>query len=231
MIDCRHLFESKISSTTTHFCTCAKNVPVRHLFRLVQYNAFVFWLTTFLLLFALCFLLFSLSVDALWSSMSSCAALHPDADEGDDDGEGDFLFDATEIENGLRRTGLGEGDDEEDYYQGGENVDAYAHMNSNDARLRALEQRMGVSAAEMYGDDEEEEEEDEEEETVDSRIPFNPLKSKSPDEPAVVASQLSKANEQVQAATAASTTTAPRKREREDGQGDEPADNAGPQIR
>jgi len=95
-------------------------------------------------------------LDALYRAVSECAALNPDSDLSD--GEGDFMFNADEVRGG----GAGAEDDEEDGYEYGEGGDdgAAAYAGSNAARLAQLAMRTGLSAEEMFADADEEDDED-----------------------------------------------------------------------
>jgi hypothetical protein len=166
-------------------------------------------------------LCFSLSVDALWSAMSACAALNPDVDEEDEDGEaGDFLFDSSEITAGLaamRPSGGAGGenrmnvDEGEGVEEGGENVEDYGGED-DDGR---------------YEDAEEEEAEEEEvQPQSNSRRPA----ASRPDDAAQVQQQLASAAAQVQAASSeAKSPAAAKKREREEEE--QPAGDAKPAIK
>lgn len=154
-------------------------------------------------------------LDALWSAMSACAALNPDEDLSD--GEGDFLFNEGEIGYGGAAGGDDEGDyheedeGEEEYYgEGGENVSAY---DSNEARMRGLQMSMGVSAEEMYG-------EDDDDATAD--LP-PPRKSQAPDDPSAVAMQMANANAQVSAACNSNGSTTTQKKRERDAEEEQPA--------
>ena len=100
------------------------------------------------------------SVDAMYHAMSECSKLNPDSDLSD--GEGDFMFNADEIQFGMRAAG-GDEDDEEEYGEGGDDG-AAGYGGSNEERLQQLAMRSGVSAEEMFADEEEEE-------SVNSRTP------------------------------------------------------------
>lgn len=147
-------------------------------------------------------------LESLWNAMNACAALNPDSDQSE--GEGDFLFNASEMHAGDMD---GE-EDAADYGEGGEGVEAYA--TSNEQRMAALQMSMGASAEEMYGeDDDEEEEEEENAPSASSR-----RKSKHPDDSSVVATQIASASAQV--ASAAGAGAPGKKRER----GEEPQEQS-----
>lgn len=132
--------------------------------------------------------------------MSACAALNPDEDLSD--GEGDFLFDADEIRGGAYGA-------EDDYGEGGEDVSSYDEA-TTESRMRGLQ--MGGSAEEGIYDDAEE---DGIYDDADEDVVEDPLhtKSKSPASDAAVAAQLAVAAAQVEAATASAPG---KKRDRED---------------
>ncbi len=138
-------------------------------------------------------------LDAMYHAMSECAKLNPDSDLSD--GEGDFMYNAEEIQNGFLANAGGGDDEEEEEAEYGEGGDdggaAYGIAGSNADRLAQLAMRTGVSAEDMFADAEEEEgEEGEEEEEEEEEV----LRAKGA--PANGQAQLDAAAQQVQAAGA-----------------------------
>lgn len=152
-------------------------------------------------------------LDALYKAVSECAALNPDS-EGSE-GEGEFMYNADEIRAGMRG-GMAE-DDADDYGEGGDDGAAGYGVSSAEARLAAM-LGSGMSAHEMFANDDDEGEDEEAAEDEDeSKAEY---KKGQPDDGAA---QLASAAQQVKqnattgapkaAATAAAASSA-QKRER-----------------
>lgn len=153
------------------------------------------------------------SVDALYKAVSECAALNPDSDLSE--GEGDFMYNADELRSNMLAQGGDEGDEDEDvegegyYGQGGDDGAVEYGMrdgSSNEARLASLAMRTGLSAEEIFADDADEAEEQGAEGDVEDEERF--AKGKPDDGQA----QLESAKQQVEAAAAVGSG---QKRERE----------------
>ena len=141
-------------------------------------------------------------LDALYKAISACAALNPDSDLSD--GEGDFMFNADEIRAGVRGQ-MGDAEEEgEEYGEGGDDG-AAGYDGSAEARLARmlhLGSAGGMSAEEMamYANDEDDEEAAEEED--ESKADY---KKGQPDDGAA---QLASAAQQVKQSAAASAPKA-----------------------
>jgi nucleotide-sensitive chloride channel 1A len=129
-------------------------------------------------------------LDALYRAVSECAALNPDSDLSD--GEGDFMYNADEVRFG---SGANAADEDGEYGEGGDDGAAAYAVDSNQARLAQLAMRTGISAEEMFADDDEEEEG--EEEAEEAEVEF------AKGAPADGQAQLASAAQQVAAASAA----------------------------
>ena len=148
-------------------------------------------------------------MDALYKAVSECAALNPDSDLSE--GEGEFIYNADELRSNMLAHG-GEDEDEESegyYGMGGDDGAVEYGMrdgSSNEARLASLAMRTGLSAEEIFADDADEAEEQGAEGDVEDEERF--AKGKPDDGQA----QLESAKQQVEAAAAVGSG---QKRERE----------------
>jgi hypothetical protein len=97
-------------------------------------------------------------VDALYHAMSECSKLNPDSDLSE--GEGDFLYNADEIQFG---SGVTDETGDYEYGEGGDDGGVAYGGSSNEARLAQLAMHMGMNAADRFADAEEGEDADEDE--------------------------------------------------------------------